>query len=263
MRTFLSLLISLFAVNQISVRAQDAKVIEEELVKQFQQIDYWYSFGPGDENVSPSDSLLISNDIFEAALVKFTSANPATLNYDFTHLVNEGLEIIDSPDGQFRIYSWDSQTGGTMHFFRNVFQYKSNGRVYARSDSSAREPGDGGVNYLTVQVLKTTHKKYYLATYQSIASSKDGYQGIKAFGIVNNNLLDSVKLIRTSSGIVNSIGFAFDFFSVADRPERPLKLISYDADKKAIHLPVVLEDGTVTNTSIVYRFTGRYFEKAN
>lgn len=263
MKTFLSLLISLFAINQIGAKAQDAKAIEEELVKQFQKIDYWFSFGPGDENVSPADSLESANEIFEEALVRYASTNPATLHYDFTHLINEGLEIIDSPDGQFRIYSWDSQTGGTMHFFRNVFQYKSNGRVYARSDSLAREPGDGGVNYLTVQVLKTTHKKYYLATYQSIASSKDGYQGIKAFAIVNNNLHDSVKLIRTKSGIMNSLGFAFDFFSVADRPERPLKLITYYAEKKAIHLPVVLEDGTVTNTSIVYRFTGRYFEKAN
>jgi len=57
--------------------------------------------------------------------------------------------------------------------------------------------------------------------------------------------------------------FEFDFFSVIDKSERPVKLIYYDKDKKTLRIPVVLDKGVVTNRFITYQFTGRYFEKIN
>jgi hypothetical protein len=57
------------------------------------------------------------------------------------------------------------------------------------------------------------------------------------------------------------LGFSFDFFSVVDRAERPVKLIDYNAIEKTISIPVVWENGKVTSKLIVYKFTGEYFEK--
>jgi hypothetical protein len=57
------------------------------------------------------------------------------------------------------------------------------------------------------------------------------------------------------------ISVEFDFFSVVDRPERPLKLIKFDKTKTIIYIPVVYEDGKVTDKFIQYKFNGKYFEK--
>ena len=61
--------------------------------------------------------------------------------------------------------------------------------------------------------------------------------------------------------MTNIINVSFDFFSVVDRPERPVKLIKYDNTKKIIYIPVVYEDGKVTDKFIHYKFNGKFFEK--
>ena len=86
-------------------------------------------------------------------------------------------------------------------------------------------------------------------------------QGVKVFAINGTALNDTAKLIQTRRGLKNSLGFAYDFFSVADRKERPVKLITYDPKTGRLKLAVVFDDGKVTNRWITYQFTGRYFER--
>jgi hypothetical protein len=105
--------------------------------------------------------------------------------------------------------------------------------------------------------LNKNNKTYYLAIKNGILSS----QGIKVFCLENGKLNDTVKIIKTTSGLKNEINFGFDFFSVVDRPERPLKLIKYDSIKKVIYIPIVRGDGKVTKKYILYKFTGEYFER--
>ena len=75
-----------------------------------------------------------------------------------------------------------------------------------------------------------------------------------------NTLNDGVKLIKTKSGLNNTLGFNFDFFSVVDFKERPVILIKYNPALKSFSIPVVLENGEVTDKKIIYKFTGQYFE---
>jgi len=86
-------------------------------------------------------------------------------------------------------------------------------------------------------------------------------QVLYVWSVENGKLNQSVKLIKTAEGINYYIGFEYDFFSVVDRPERPVKLIKYDKSKKIIYIPVVYDDGTVTKKFIQYKFNGKYFEK--
>ncbi|HEV7622375.1 MAG TPA: hypothetical protein VGO09_11600 [Flavisolibacter sp.] len=147
-----------------------------------------------------------------------------------------------------------------MHYFENVYQYKTAGKVFSKLIPNSSE-GDPGYWYSDIHSLEKEGRSYYLAIRHAIYSTKDAYQGRKIFSIVNNSLDDTAKLIKTKTGIRNILGFGFDFFSVADRKERPVKLIDYNSTEKTITIPVVLANGKVTNKLIVYQFTGKYFER--
>lgn len=195
---------------------------------------------------------------FMTTLMKELSKEPLTLGYSFP-LLREGLRISTSDDGLLRIYSWDDLTGGTMRFYRTVFQYKSGNVVMVKSDGTGEE-GDPEALYSGLYTMMANGKAVYLTVSDGRFSSRDLGQTIKAWSI-NEGSLEDARIIKTKSGLTNSISINYDFTSVADRPERPVKLITYDAAKKIIYIPVVYPDGKVTSRFIQYQFTGQCFEK--
>jgi hypothetical protein len=258
MKTILTTICTLFVLSALG---QDQKSIEQALLKKFKKITYWADYKGDTDNLYKYDSLEKANEDFRKLLLKYTSQHPSTLTFAFKGLDEEGLSIATSVDGLFRIYSWDTYTGGTMHFFDNVYQYKANGKVFAKAIKESEDEGDPGYLYSSIYSLSSTGKTYYLGLRHAIYSSKDTYQGVKAFIISNNSLNTETKLIKTKTGLRNALGFEFDFFSVVDQLERPVRLIRYDAATKTLRVPVVLEDGKVTDKSMVYQFTGQYFER--
>jgi hypothetical protein len=248
----------LFLLFSVPVYAQHSS---SDLLRQFERISYWAEYDGSDSKVDKYDSLEHANQVFATKLLAYTSRQPSSITDTFTALRDKGLRIATSDDGLFRIYSWDDQGGGTMRYFKTIFQYKNDGKLYSkiiRVETSQEELGDW---YSDIYTLKNAGKTYYLAVKHSIYSSKDCYQGIKIFSIVNGTLQHDVKLIKTKTGIRNELGFNFDFFSVVDRTERPVKLINYNTNEKAISIPIVWENGKVTSKLIIYKFTGEYFEK--
>jgi hypothetical protein len=171
--------------------------------------------------------------------------------------------VATSADGKFRIYSWDLQTGGTMHDYASVFQYQSrSGSIYAKAESE----DDESAGAFTTQIFQLNSKigPVYIANSTFIAQSNIHGQSIYVVRI-NGDKLEWPKLIRTQSGLQNSIDFSYEPFSLKDRSER---LVFFDGVKKAFRFPVVIEDrdveiGRVTNRFITYRFDGRYFVKTN
>ncbi|HQX55165.1 MAG TPA: hypothetical protein PLP07_04505, partial [Pyrinomonadaceae bacterium] len=107
----------------------------------------------------------------------------------------------------------------------------------------------------------------YLANSTFILSNPLAMQELEVFRIDGERLNTNMKMIRTNSGLTGSISFEYDFFSVVDHPERPIRLFSFDPEKKEFRFPVVLEDpkflngGRVTDKYIAYRFNGKYFVK--
>lgn len=202
------------------------------------------------------------NRVFSEKMLYYTSNYPETLTFKFDSLRKDNIHIVSSDDQLFRIYSWDTWLGGSMRNFKNIFQYKSGNKVYcnANIDTAFSEGNDGGPFYSEIFTLKANNKTYYLAVNNGILSSKDVSQSIKAFVIENNALNDTLKLFKTKTKLLNEIEVYFDFFSVVNRPERPLRLIKYDPNKKIISIPVVLENGKVTDRYILYQFKGKYFE---
>lgn len=207
----------------------------------------------------PSDSSTFYADKFEKDFPAFLKKNPETINYPFKKLTAKtGCDVITSSDGNFRIYSWDTWQGGTMHVFRSVYQWKANGNVYTQVPTY--EEGDAGTFCSAIFTVPINNQPYYLAVTNGIYSTKDSRQSISVFSVKGNQLNTSVRLFKTKTQQLNTIDVDFDFFSVVDRPERPLKLITYNEDRKIIRIPVVNDQGKVTKRTILYQLKGQSFE---
>ncbi|MDQ8053537.1 MAG: alpha/beta fold hydrolase [Pedobacter sp.] len=244
------------ATSTLPKMAKSMKRIEGELLKQFEKIEYWSSESRKQEKQG-YDSLFKANNDFKKMLLDATTDNPATLNYNFPLLVKAHLMIAQSADRLVKIYSWNKQTGGTMHFFDNVFQYKDGNKVI--SESAAYEETNAGGFYSEIFTLHTPKKPIYLCYFNGILSSSESYASIDALMINDHKLMPSY--IFKNKKLESSMGFEFDFFSVVDRPERPVKLIDFDANQQLLKMPVIDEKGKVTANQLTYRFTGKYFEK--
>lgn len=191
---------------------------------------------------------------FSGDFKKFISENPETLTNDFKEL-NKRLYIITSEDKKLRFYVWDTELGGTMKSFDQIIQYSSSGKVQTLYDK-----GQSDTPYFVSEIIKTNinNQKYYLVISNGIFSTKDQSQAIQAYTIRNNKLIDTDKVFKTKTKTINRIEAQFDFFSVVDRPERPLKLIKFNQDK--LYIPVVDEKGAVSQKFLLYQLNNNYFQ---
>lgn len=254
-RAFYPFLLLLAVAQLYSIPAATAQsLIEEEqnLAVLYSKMDSFYHTG--------SDSLEYYSSLFTNRLTRLISQNPETISYPFLVLQKTGAcDIVTAPDGKFRIYSWDSRLGGTMIFYKNYYQYKLGSKVFS-TDLGNNDESIGAV-YTDLYQLNNSSKTYYLAISGGSVSTKDKYQSIRIYTIDPKGLNTNTRLLKTPQGKwLNSIGINYDFFSVVDRPERPLRLINYDTTQKIIYIPIVFENGVVTDRYILYRFNGQYFE---
>jgi hypothetical protein len=233
--------------------------IEQELIGHIKNIQKWSIYT---DNYN-EDLLAKENDIFKNKLLNHTKV-ASTLNYEFSEL-KQYLFLATSEDRKLRIFSWDTEAGGTTHFFATVYQFQGkDGNIY--SESEELEEGDSGAFVSDIFDIDAKSGKVYLARFTSIFWDLC-YQSINSFEIEENSLNHNKKLIKTKSGLTSSLGFEYDFSSVRDRKERPIKLILYDKKTKTIKIPVVIEDkqfnngGKVTDRFINYKFDGTYFLK--
>ncbi|MFD2872374.1 hypothetical protein ACFS5N_07850 [Mucilaginibacter ximonensis] len=226
----------------ITAFAQTPKAIEADLLRLLKKID------------SNSPEIDKANDDFAKKLKYYTEKYPATLDQSFESLKKAHLDISTSTDGLFRIYSWDTWTGGTMHYFESLFQYKSGNGTISTIDMPKTE-GDSRPNYYKMYTFTANTQKYYLAIWLNIGSTKLGMNGVKVFSIINGKLRDDIKLIKTVTGMHNQLYYEYDngWYEKFD--------INFDAATKTIQLPLITGDSKPTSKFITYKFTGKYFEK--
>ncbi|HCA59926.1 MAG TPA: hypothetical protein DEP46_18320 [Blastocatellia bacterium] len=254
-----AILFSLFLLAFFPSTAQTPEAIERELIVHLADISRFGNYGGGYDG----DKLSAANDALRQKLMRF-GTRADVLAYGFTGL-NDEMYVATSKDGRLRIYSWDMQTGGTMRDFAAVFQFKGkSGKVITRAENDEDE--SAGSFYPEIFQVSSRQGPVYLATSTFIGSTSMHGQSIKVIRINGDELDLSAKLIRTAEGLTNSVGFGYDFFSVVDRPERPIKLFEFNEERKEFRFPVVIEDektpqGRVTDRFITYRFNGRYFIK--
>jgi len=228
------------------------KEMEKDLVQVYKKI---FPFYYGDR-----DSLDYYSSLFNNKIISYIKNNPSTLDYPFQSLIDSNCcWITTSKDGSFRIYSWDTWLGGTMAWFNSIYQWKSNGKIFMYTPTF----DDGEMHttgfYSQIFSLQANNKTYYLTINNGSESSAIAYQAIDVIAVENNSFNDTIELIKTKDGLTNYILVECDL-SKNDIPERPIRLIKYDEDKKIIYIPIIFEDGTVTDRFILYKFNGQYFE---
>jgi hypothetical protein len=263
MKSYIKLYFLLFLIFALigSVSAQTPAEIEQELVKLYAKVNDNSAY-KGD---SDSDLLGKANDDFKAKVLEYTKI-AATLKHNFTEL-EKAITIKTSEDGKFRTYSWDRLDGGTMHFFETVYQFQGkNGKVYSQAVETEEGNAGGFVN--DIFSIETKLGNVYLVCNYAIGSTQDRYEGVGLFKIDDNRLNDKLKLFKTKTGLTNSIGFSYNFFSVLDKKKNTKDLIVYDKKTKVLKIPVVVEtkkflNGEVTNKFISYKFNHTHFVKVN
>ncbi len=247
----------------IVTHAQSIDVINKNLAASLNRIGYWSDNAAKDNY----DSLGNANDKFEALLLKYTKANPETLTTNFKNLLDNGLTIKTAPDNNFRIYTWDDMSGGSMRYFRNVFQYKSGGKVYSKvikDPVSEDNNPDMGSHYSAVNTVTSNGKTYYVTQSVAIGSSALYSYTIKIFSIDNNQLNDKAKLIQTKSGLHNTLTYDVDWSDNSNRSstlDREAGNPGYDVKNNIISIPLIQADGRVTTKRIQYKFNCQYFVK--
>ncbi|HEY4150348.1 MAG TPA: hypothetical protein VGM41_15520 [Chitinophagaceae bacterium] len=235
--------------------AQSLARAEQDLVKHLEKIESLSEQQESEPHPDLSDSIEQENKLFGNSFQKLTAEMPNSITYKFNRLVNNGLTIATSPDGLFRVYSWDAETGGTAHFFNKVYQYKVGNKVYSKLVSYDDDFELGW--FSAIYMLTVNGKKYYLGISHSKVATLQSYEEIHAFRLEGKHLNDSVRIIKTQSGLTGSLGFDF----VMDQAWSGEDEIHYNNSTKTIRFPVVLEGGHITKRRITYKFNGRYFVK--
>jgi hypothetical protein len=240
----------------ISAFSQTPKQIEADLLKSFKQIQYWNEKRYEDTTYHSEyeDSLDDANKVFGKKLKYYAEKYPTTIMQNFALLKKEYLGISTSSDGLFRIYSWDTEEGGTMRSYENVFQYKSGNGTFAVLDTPGVDP-----TYYKILTVKSNPQPIYAANFLYTESSRYHDEGIQIFKIEGTKLNVQYKAINTKSGLHNQISYEYDLSSVKDFNNIPS--IIFNSSQQTIKLPIVDVKGRFTKGSITYKFTGKYFER--
>lgn len=243
-------------LNLISFCQRNTRVVEHNLKKQFEKIYYWEAYPKMDDSIDTFDSMAKANIYILNQLVRHGHNNPALFHYPFTSL-NEYMDVVNSRDKRFRIYSWDSYTGGTMHIFYGVAQYTgADNKIYTFSltDTSGGEPG---LWYSDIYSFHNKGKHYYFCIGNEKYSSHDLGQEVIVYSVHGKSLV-AAPIIRTGSGLTNRIHVDFD---LAGLDGKDLSIV-FDEKNKELKIPVVDEKGKILNRNIVYKFNGEYFERS-
>jgi hypothetical protein len=259
-----SLLLLIFAWATTGA-SQSPSAVESELLGHLDQIEKASNYG----GTSDYKILERENQLLRSLLLKY-GKRADILDYDFPKM-KERITVVNSPDRRLRTYSWDSNSGGTMHDFLTVYQFRSvNGVVNTWAEPYSMDVEERGAGAFVHDIFQQASSKgtIYLTVSTFIGSTSLAGQFVDAVRIDSGKLNFKPRAIRTGKGFTDRIFFEYDFFSVVDHPERPIKLVFFDSKSKSFRIPVVVEDsktpqGRVTDRFITYKFNGRYFEKVS
>lgn len=206
-------------------------------------------------NVRNDSLLAVSSKQFTDSLTYLINNNNSTLNYPFEKLQKENaLKMATSADKKFRVYSWDNNSGGTMRFFNQIYQFDANGNITVNESLASNDAQSYFSKIYTVQ--NKNNESIYLVISNSILSSKYSVQHINAYKIGTENLHNTA-VFKTKTNTLDKISVEYDFFSVVDRPKRPVELITFE--NNTLKIALVDDKQNVTSKNLIYEWNGDVF----
>jgi hypothetical protein len=255
MKTVLLLPILLLSIPSFSQKSP--RLLEVELKNQFEKIRSLDENPTINDTINTYDSMQRVNDFILGQIVKQGNNNAALLNYTFTSL-NQYIDVATSKEKSFRVYSWDTYTGGSMHFYYAVAQYLGNdNKVYTQSLVDNSE-GDPGLWYSKIYTFNNKGKKYYFCIGHGKYSSMELAQEVTIYTIKGTFLVNA-QIIRTQTRITNSIHVSYHLPTVDDKNDQS---IVFDETRNELTIPLVDAKGKMSDKNIIYKFNGTHFERA-
>lgn len=238
----------LIAVLSLPTWAQNCAQIDEKLTIHYQKMQNAGSYSDHfDDEVLERETKLFTETL------QFLKV-PESWQCDFSKVQEAGVRVEMSEDKQLRIFSWDWQTGGTMHDFGSMWQYRQlKGKTKTKFQESS--------NWVeSVHQTSLNQQTYYWVMGRSIGDNHNHMLTVELYQILDQGL-QPAKLIKTSK-FTNEISFVYDPSTVREQQEQVN--FFYDEKSEKLRFPVVIEkdassSGTPTNKWIQYRFNGQYF----
>src|SRR5690349_17808043 len=115
--------------------AQSIEEAEQKISYYLGKINYWDLNELNDDQ----DSLSIYNEALFSFMTHFLQSTPSSIKAKFEIARSKELDILTSADGKFRIYCWNTQEGGTMQFFKTIFQFSNSEKVAVLPVTTNRE----------------------------------------------------------------------------------------------------------------------------
>lgn len=207
---------------------------------------------------------------FSSQLSNLLLSHPETFQYPFTTMVdNEMIDLFTSADGKLRVYNWHKFAFTSMQELYTVYQFESAGHIIPVLSKKDSTTGDIMTTYDKVSALHTVtigNKNYYFMVRNTMLSSNDIIQSIECMTVEKGKLNRDAPIFKTRNKTFGSIDVNFLRASMYD-PETEMyderdafNLITYDAEKRQILIPVVNEDMEVQKSYLVYQLKGNYFE---
>jgi hypothetical protein len=191
------------------------------------------------------------NKSFKDKLISILEAYPSSMDFAFDSLQKSYVSVLTSPDANFRVYCWDTYTGGTMHFFERVYQFKSNGAT--KISIPVLKEGVPGSLAQAVYSDTLNGKKYYLVKDMGIFSTRDRSEVITIFKINEQGKIEEAKKFKTPKKELSSINISYDAFNSAENG------INYDYSSREVRIPLVNEKFQATTKSIIYKADGMFW----
>ena len=113
--------------------AQSCREADAAVAAEYRKMQENGNYGGGEWSEARERRLAAAGKRFYAKLSAYL-ARPESWGCAFPKLLGAGAGIAAAADGRVRAFSWDEQTGGTMHNDKNLLQYRSGGRTALLAD---------------------------------------------------------------------------------------------------------------------------------
>ena len=171
-----------------------------------------------------------------------------------------GIVVRTSPNGRLCGFSWDAQSGGTLHEYHYLLQYRT------PSGHSATQKGEGFLTGIHSDTLGQHGTAYLITSIGKYSNTLYG-QSLSIWQISHSGLRP-LNIIRTSKA-TNTLAYEYSS-SHSGRDED----FAYDARSKTISFPLVPKADAnhpdsaygaarVSNHRIRYCFNGEQFVRLN
>ncbi|MGZ3766427.1 MAG: hypothetical protein ACXVB0_15605 [Mucilaginibacter sp.] len=249
------IILILFLLISLKSFGQSADSIETDISRSYGRVmGTFFS-----NTLSVAQQFPYAYDSFVKKLVNYTSTDPLTITYPFTHLREHHITVLTSEDSLFRVYSWHLDFMSDQVFpCGNVWQYKWKDKIFSAFDTLGK-PAAYCLQLFTVRNHGTT---WYLCVYVNPVSRELKRQSIIALTIKNGQLIDHVKIFKTDKGLTDRMDVDIAVTAKINRQKwKEESVFSFKPSLLTIESPERIENDDRAIGHVVYKFTGQYFEK--